>query len=162
MSVVDVATIYTEYHKKVMGYIGARVRSYADAEDLCSDVFEKIQKRLDSYDPEKSALGTWVYAITRNCVIDFFRRSRPQDELDEGLASDDQVEDSLLNDETLDELAQALEELPEKHRQIVVLRYYEQKPLTEVARILNLSYGAVKLRHADALDRLRRSMKAAG
>ena len=161
MSVVDVAEIYAQYHKKVMGYIRARVRSYADAEDLCSDVFEKVQKRIDGYDPEKAALGTWIYAITRNCVIDFFRRSRPQDELDEGLASDDAVDDGLLKDETLEELARALEELPEHQRQIVVLRYYEQKPLTEIARIMNLSYGAVKLRHADALERLRRNMQAA-
>ena len=38
----DIETVYTQYYSKVMGYIRSRIRSRADAEDLCSDVFEKI------------------------------------------------------------------------------------------------------------------------
>ena len=42
----DLEQIYTDYYKKVMGYISARIRSRADAEDLCSEVFEKVQEIL--------------------------------------------------------------------------------------------------------------------
>ena len=154
----DITSIYTEYRGRVLGYICARVRSRADAEDLCEGVFEKIRVRLDSYDSEKASLSTWIYSITRNSVIDFYRKSRPFSELDETLADDTAVDDQLLSDETLTELAEALEKLPPQLREIVVFRYYDGKPLTEIGKMLGLSYGAVKLKHAKALSLLRAEM----
>ena len=141
-----------------MGYIRARVQSAADAEDLCSDVFEKVFLKIDDYDSEKSSLSTWIFTITRNTVIDFFRRSRPTDELDENLADDSEVDAALLRTETLSELAAALRRLPSQLAEIVVLRYYDGKPLTEIADILGISYGAVKLRHQAALKGLREAL----
>ena len=158
MSTPDVGRIYTEFHGKVMGYIRARVQSAADAEDLCSDVFEKVFLKIDDYDSEKSSLSTWIFTITRNTVIDFFRRSRPTDELDENLADDSEVDAALLRTETLSELAAALRRLPSQLAEIVVLRYYDGKPLTEIADILGISYGAVKLRHQAALKGLREAL----
>ena len=159
MSTPDVGRIYTEFHGKVMGYIRARVQSAADAEDLCSDVFEKVFLKIDDYDSEKSSLSTWIFTITRNTVIDFFRRSRPTDELDENLADDSEVDAALLRTETLSELAAALKSLPKVLRDIIVLRYYDRKPLTEIASLMGLSYGAVKLRHQQALGLLKGALQ---
>ena len=150
--------IYTEYHSKVAGYIRARIRSEADAEDLCADVFEKIFRKYDEYDREKAALGTWIFTITRNTLIDFFRRNKPSEELDENLSDDTELDADLIRTETLSELAAALRRLPEQMRDIIVLRYYDGKPLTEIAKIMNLSYGAVKLRHQNAVAMLRQAM----
>lgn len=158
----DLELIYTDYHDKVMGYIRARVSRWADAEDLCSDVFEKVQRKLGDYDAEKASVSTWVFTITRNTVIDYFRRSRPSEELDENLSDDTEVDEGILNNETLGELASALKALPEELRDLIVLRYYDGKPLTEVAEIMGLSYGAVKLRHQSALARLRKAMQGPG
>ena len=155
MSKTTLEQIYTDYYGKVMGYISARIRSRADAEDLCTDVFMKIQQKLDSYDESKAAVGTWVFTITRNTLIDHFRRNRPSEELDENLKDDSEVDEGLLNQETLSELASALTRMPEQMRDIIVLRYYDGKPLTEIAEIMGLSYGAVKLRHQNALILLR-------
>ena len=155
----DIEQIYMEYHDRVMGYIYARLRSRADAEDLCQDVFEKVNMKLDSFDSGKASISTWIYSITRNSVIDFYRRSHPHEEIDENMAQDGAVDDSLLNNETLDELADALERLPAQLREIIVLRYYDGMPLTEIAKKMNLSYGAVKLRHSLALDMMRKSMQ---
>ncbi len=152
--------IYTEYSGKVLGYIRARVRGAADAEDLCSEVFEKILRKIDGFDPEKASLNTWIFTITRNTVIDHFRRSRPAEELDENLSDDTELDEGLLNSETLSELAAALRRLPEQLRDIIVLRYYDGKPLTEIAGLMNLSYGAVKLRHQNAVLLLRQSLGA--
>ena len=154
----DLEQIYLEYRKKVMGYIRARIRSFADAEDLCEDVFEKIQRKLGDFDESKASLNTWVFTITRNTVIDYFRRSKPSEELDENLSDVSEVDEGVLQNETLGELASALQALPEEMRAIIVLRYYDGKPLTEIAEIMGLSYGAVKLRHQSALVRLRKGM----
>ena len=155
----DIEFIYARYRSKVLGYIRNRVNSLADAEDLCEDVFEKVQLKLDSYDSEKAQLSTWIYTITRNCVIDHFRRRRPSEELDESLSSDFQVDEALLREETLDELADALLALPRELREIIVRRYYDEMPLTDISRAMGLSYGATKLRHASALRQLRKAME---
>ncbi len=158
MTFPDMEQIYLEYHDKVMGYIRARVHGWADAEDLCADVFEKVQRKLPDYDPAKASVSTWVFTITRNTVIDFFRRAKHPEELDEDMSDDSAVEENLLQTETLGELATALRKLPQQLMDIIVLRYYDRKTLTEIAGLMGLSYGAVKLRHQNALMLLKEHM----
>ena len=160
MQTVDLDRIYTEYNGKVMGYIRARVRSSADAEDLLSEVFEKILRKIEDFDPSKASLNTWIFTITRNTVIDHFRRTKPTEELDENLTDSLELDEGLLNAETLGELAAALRKLPQQMMDIIVLRYYDGKPLTEIAEMMNLSYGAVKLRHQNAVLMLRQALAA--
>jgi len=158
MSTPTLEQIYTDYYGKVMGYISVRIRNWADAENLCSDVFMKIQEKLESYDAAKASVSTWVFTVTRNTLIDHYRRKKPTEELDENLSDDSEVDESLLSRETLSDLASALMKLPEQMRDIIVLRYYDGKPLTEIAQLMGLSYGAVKLRHQNALMLLREKM----
>ena len=158
MQTVSLDQIYTDYSGKVMGYIRARIRSSADAEDIHAEVFEKILRKIEGFDPEKASLSTWIFTITRNTVIDFFRRSKPSEELDENLSDNIELDEDLLNSETLGELAAALKSLPPQMMQIIVLRYYDGKPLTEIAEMMNLSYGAVKLRHQNAVLMLRNAL----
>jgi len=163
MSSFDMEQIYAEYSPKVLSYIRTRVQGQANAEDLCSDVFEKIMRKIGEYDQSKAALGTWIFTITRNTVIDHFRRSRPQEELDENMQDDEfEVDADLLSGESLSELAAALRHLPQQLMDIIVLRYYDGKPLTDIAKMMGLSYGAVKLRHQNALMLLREQLQDAG
>lgn len=160
MTSPDLEKIYSEYSGKVMGYIMSRVQRRAEAEDLCSEVFEKVLKKIDGFDETKASLSTWIFTITRNTLIDHYRRNRPSEELDENLSDDSEVDENLLRTESLSELADALRRMPEQLRDIVVLRYYDGKPLTEIAEIMGLSYGAVKLRHQNALQILRQRLGA--
>ena len=158
MQTIDLDRIYTEYSGKVMGYIRARIRSSAEAEDLHSEVFEKVLKKIGEFDPSKASLNTWIFTITWNTVIDHFRRAKPSEELDENLSDNVELDEDLLNSETLSELAAALRKLPQQMMDIIVLRYYDGKPLTEIAEMMNLSYGAVKLRHQNAVLMLRQAL----
>ncbi len=158
MTATEQTRLYTEYRDRVLGYIRARVNNRDDAEDLCQDVFEKVFRAADRYDSEKAAPGTWIYAITRNAVIDYFRRNRPAEELPEDLASDELPEDAVMQTALLDALAAALEKLPDELADIVVARYYDRLPLTEIAERLGMSYGIVKLRHNKALKLLRAAL----
>ena len=155
MNSLEMERIYATYSGKVMGYLRARIHNTAEAEDICSEVFEKVMRKIDDYDQTKAAVGTWIFSITRNTLIDHYRKKRPTEELDEKL---EEVKEEVSTDETLSELAVALQRLPEQLRDIVVLRYYDGKPLTEIAEMMGLSYGAVKLRHQNALMLLRERM----
>ena len=158
MTAAEQEQLYTKYHDRVLGYIRARVNNREDAEDLCQDVFAKALRASGSYDAGKAAPGTWIYAITRNAVIDWLRRTRPGEELPEDLADEAQPEDEVMRTSLLDELAAALETLPDELTDIIVLRYYDRMPLTEVADRLGLSYGMTKLRHQKALALLKRKL----
>ena len=160
MNTPEWENIYDLYSGKVMGYIAARVQRRADAEDLCADVFEKAFRKREAFDESKASISTWIFTITRNTVIDYFRKTRPTEDLDENLASEEEIDEGLLTQETLSELAAALVKLPEELQDIIVLMYYDGKPMTEVAGLMRLSYGAVKLRHQKALVQLKKLMGA--
>lgn len=158
MTAAEKERLYKEYRGKVLSYIRSRVNCLQDAEDLCEDVFVKAFSSSADYDAEKASPGTWIYTITRNTVIDYYRKVRPTVEIPEDLADDDTPEESVIGAELLEQLAKALEGLPEDLTEIIVLCYYDRLPLTEIAAKLNMSYGMVKIRHQKALKLLREAM----
>ena len=158
MTPAEQTKLYTEYRERVFGYISARVSAWEDAEDICQSVFEKAFRFSDSYDGARSSPGTWLYAITRNAVIDHWRKARPTEELPEELSDNALPEDGVMQRELLESLASALERLPHELTDIIVLRYYDRLPLTQIAEALGMTYGAVKLRHQKALALLRTAL----
>jgi RNA polymerase sigma-70 factor (ECF subfamily) len=149
--------IYKDYKDKVFAYIRNHVNSIADAEDLCEDVFVKIFEKIDTYDENKSRLSTWIYSVTSNTVIDFYRTNHISSEIPEDLSDErSSIEEDYLDQENLEALAGALRELPQEQMDIIVLRYYKGLTLQEVAEKMSLSYGITKLRHREALGTLQR------
>lgn len=147
--------VYTSYYKKVLGYINGKVCNLSLTEDLCSEVFLKIFEKLDSFDAEKASLSTWIFTITRNRLTDYYRTRRVFEEIPETLTDDSCVEAEICNQETLDELADALEKLDSRERDIIILRYYSGCTLKEIAERLGISYAYVKILHNKALALLR-------
>ncbi|WP_024864930.1 RNA polymerase sigma factor [Butyrivibrio sp. FCS014] len=147
--------IYLQYKDKVFAYIRNHVNSPEDAEDLCADVFVKIYQKLDTYDSSKASISTWIYSVTSNTVIDFYRTNHIHSEIPEDLTDErSTVEEEVLSQENLSLLAKALKDLPQEQMDIIVLRYYKGYTLQEVAELMHLSYGVTKLRHREALGRL--------
>jgi RNA polymerase sigma-70 factor (ECF subfamily) len=96
-----------------------------------------------------------VYTIARNTLIDFFRTNKIHDELGEEDIVEEDAFQGIFNEETLDELAEALKKLPEREREIILLHYYYNKQLKEIALKLHMSYSNCKLVHNKALMKLR-------
>ena len=68
--------IYADNYNKVLGWIRYKVGSIEVAEELTQDVFMKVHKNLTDFDPDKSAIGTWVMNITKNTIIDHWRTEK--------------------------------------------------------------------------------------
>ncbi len=148
--------IYTTYRDKVFGYVKNHVNSIEDAEDITSEIFIKIYSKIDTYDESKASLSTWIYSMTSNTVIDFYRTNHIHSEIPEDLVEEgSSIEDEVLNNESLELLADALQKLPQELMDLIVLRYYKGMTLQEVSKVMNLSYGVTKLRHREALGKLR-------
>lgn len=150
--------IYLACYPKVRGYLAARVRDPFEAEDLAQEVFVKVYQKLDGFDEEKASVSTWVYAITKNTLIDHYRTKHQHSELPETLASEENLEAALCRADTLETLARALQALDERRRDIVILRYYKGLSLKEIALRMGLSYSYTKALHSGALETLKRAL----
>lgn len=141
---IDGEELYRQYSGKVLAYIRARVDNEQDAEDLCSTVFMKAWANLPDYDGERASVSTWLFSIAHNAVVDHLRARRPSAELTETIPAPER-------DPELEALAQALESLPARERDVIVLHYYQGLSLKEIAVHMRLAYSTVKLCHSRTL-----------
>lgn len=148
--------VYIEYKDRVMRYLLKKVQNLHDAEDLTSEVFLKAFKKLESFDESKASFSTWIYTVARNTVIDYYRTRKDSTELDENLTVSEYADTSLLKNETLEILADALESLDERSRNIVILHYYNGLPLKSISDATGISYSHTKLLHNKALTELKK------
>ena len=147
--------LYRDFHGKILNYIQSRVNNAVLAEDLCSDVFLKVYEKLDTFNSSKASLSTWIYTIARNTMTDYYRTRRVTEEIPETYADENDVEESVISAERLELLADALEALPERERDLIVLRYYSGLTLKEIGEKLDISYAYVKVLHNKALAKMR-------
>ena len=155
-------SLYLDYKDKVTAYVRSRIENKYDVEDIVSTVFLKIYQKIDSFDESKSSLSTWIYTITRNTVIDYFREIKTHIEFLDEIEADTLSADSLVDDELLEDLAYALETLSERERDLIILHYYKGYTLKRISEMMDMSYINAKLIHTKALSMLRLNMRIAG
>jgi RNA polymerase sigma-70 factor (ECF subfamily) len=130
------------------------LRNRAAAEDATQDVMLRLWRALPAYDA-RAALGTWIYAITRNTCLSELRKRRPQvpwhaiAERAEGLDGEAPVSESLLaaperDDSAVASVQQLLAQLPERQAQAVTLFYLEDKSYEQTAQALDMPLGTLK------------------
>ena len=159
---------YSEHLPKLVSYISARIGDRDNAEDIASDVFLKALAALDRFDGQKASFSTWLYTIAANAVRDHLRRrevrgrflTTADDAALEAVPSEDEFADVMLcRRELLDGLADALMELPEKQRQIIVLQYYDGLPQKQIAEMLGVSFPNTRYLSSKAVKALRGSLQ---
>ena len=131
-----------------------------DAEDLTQDIFLKIYSRLRTWDPHRGSLGVWVATLTRNHLVDHYRRTRVErasdsldERWDEGEASMFEPEDArpgphedALRRELEREVQAALARVSPELREAVILRDLQDMDYREIAAVLGIPEGTVKSR----------------
>lgn len=151
--------LYVNYNKKVLGYIMNKVNDINIAEDLCADIFVKIYSKIDEFDSTKASISTWIYTVTRNSLIDYYRTRKVHEEIPETLTTDSSIEDDVCNNETLETLADALGKLDERERDIIIGRYYSGYSLKDLAEKIGVSYSYIKVLHNNALNNMKKLLK---
>lgn len=137
------ALLWRQFADPLRNFLRARTRTAADADDLLSEVFIRIQKRLpDLREPAK--LQGWVYRIARNVVIDHYRKRREHLALKAEMESED-----VLGYEAIDltpALRAFIAALPRDYREPLVRHEFQGEPINEIADALGLSVTATKSR----------------
>ncbi len=157
--------LYGRHHVKVFRFGMRLVRDEQLAEDLISEVFLDVWRQAGKFEG-RSAVSTWLLAITRFKALSALRR-RKDAELDEEAA--DTIEDSSDNPEvavqkkdTSGALRKCLSKLSAEHREIIDLVYYHEKSVEEVAGIVGIPENTVKTRLFYARKKLADLLKESG
>jgi RNA polymerase sigma-70 factor, ECF subfamily len=145
-------------HQGTVFSIGLRMLNHrAQAEDLAQDVFLQLYRKLDSIESLEH-LGFWLRRVAANLAIDWLRKlpysaTAPLED-DSHVAAPDAPEDALMSRE----LARLLGELPPPARAVMLLRYQEDRDLSEIAAMLDMNLNTVKSHIKRSLTALRAKM----
>lgn len=152
----------TDYRERIYLMLLKYVRNREDAKDLTQEAFIKAYRSLGSYRRE-AGLYTWIYRIAVNLAINYKTRSKTSlfrsiDDTSKAY-SDNSPADNMLKDELAGNIDAAVRKLPERQRMVFTLRYYEEKPYSEISEILGMSEGAAKANYHHAINKLKNELK---
>jgi len=147
--------IWKEFNEQLLSFIKTRVSDDEIAKDILQEVFIKIHKKIDSIkDSEK--ITSWVYQITRNSIIDFYRKEKKKSTIP-NLENISLQEIDVQNPDFSKCISPFLKQLSEKDRELLNKISFEGISQKEYADLHNLSYTATKSR----VQRARKKLKQA-
>lgn len=155
--------IVQQYHRRIYNICYRFSGSADDASDLTQEVFIKMYRTLSTFDTTRASFMTWVTTVTRNLLVDHFRKGkydRVTDSLDatpgnqeNGLTLADHLEDRapspetrVRSQETQRLVHEALRRLSPELREAVILRDLQDLDYKDIAKVLNVPEGTVKSR----------------
>ncbi|MBQ3631447.1 MAG: sigma-70 family RNA polymerase sigma factor [Prevotella sp.] len=151
----DFGYFLERYSQEAFAIVARLVPQQADAEELVQDAFVRAFSRLETFGG-RSSFSTWICRIAYTTAVSWLRKRRIK-----YLSIDDQPEltaaevDETLDDESrIDELRRAIRLLKPDEQTLITLYYYDNRPLTDIAYILDMEAGAIATR----LHRIRRKL----
>lgn len=156
--VAQLGHLFERYHVRLFAYLYRVTDSRAAAEDLVQDVFVRVLKYRATF-RDDGRFDTWVFRIARNARNDHFRRAAPVEPLQDDALEHPSPEcdpAALLEQERdADRLRRALARLRDDRRELIALARYEGLKHEQIAEILGVGVGTVKVRLHRALLELR-------
>ncbi len=149
--------IYGVYYRRIYRYCLFNTRSRELAQDICQETFVKAWKALPAFSLKKgSSLQAFLFKIARNLIIDISRKKKTESlENYHGLVSEEDLEGQIDKREENKVLRRAISELSEKERQIIVLHYFEELSGAEIAKVVGMREGALRVRTHRTLKKLK-------
>lgn len=149
--------LYQKYFQKVFRYCMFNTKNEEVAKDITQESFVKAYKKLTTFSTDGQwSIQAFLFTIARNLIIDNSRRKKETniDEYD-NLESGQNLYDDFERIENSQKLRNVLKKLDEIERQIVMLRYFEELPSQQVAKILKMNDGALRVRTHRVLQKLK-------
>lgn len=147
--------LYHRYIRSIFGLALRKLRDRQKAEDAAQETFAAIWRSAASYRPERGPAAPWLYAVARNAIVDRLRaRVEPPGEVPDLPTAEPGPSDRAEESYTAWRVHRALEELPEREREVLELAYWSELSQSEVAEFLHIPLGTVKTRTRSALSRL--------
>ena len=150
------AELYDRHVDRVYAYVSRRAGSRSVAEDVTSAVFEQALTRLPAFEWRGIPFVAWLLRIAANTLADHWKRARRDAHELPPDVPDEQEHQDL---ERRVELFQLVDRLADAQRQVIRMRFVEERSIREIAKALGRSEGAVKQLQLRALENLRKDIK---
>ena len=147
---------YREHYSLVFNYVRRRMPNREATEDVVSDAFLRAARYYSRFDPSRSKFSTWVISIARNCISDYYEKDvllAPIDEVPEGVYADESDNNSGIDNKELAE--KLLSMLDDEERELVFLKFYQEKRNTEIAEELGMNVSTVSTKLSRIMAKLR-------
>jgi RNA polymerase sigma-70 factor (ECF subfamily) len=154
------AELYELHFHRVYAYAAKRLRTREEAEDVTSAVFHQALAKIKSYEWRGIPFSAWLLRIAANAIHDRWKNSAREnpDPIPDGF--ENEIDDAQAKDaEQSAVLFQLVDGLPEDQRRVVIMRFVEQKSISEIAKEIKKTEGAVKQLQFRALQKLRAQME---
>ncbi|MFH0837723.1 MAG: sigma-70 family RNA polymerase sigma factor [Patescibacteria group bacterium] len=150
---------YNQYKHKVFSFFFYRLNGdRATAEDLTGDVFVKAYEHFDSFDHSKK-FYSWIFAIVRNTLIDYFRTRKNYADLEDGLEVSDQNSEAFVrnvdNNMKIEKVHKVLSEIPAFQKECILLKFLGDMTTKEIALVTEKSEDNIRQSISRALSKLR-------
>ncbi|MFA5134410.1 MAG: RNA polymerase sigma factor [Patescibacteria group bacterium] len=154
------ARLYDRYADKIYRFIYYKTMHRETAEDLTSQAFMKAMEALPRFDSARGSFSSWLYRIARNGVIDHYRTAKNVEGIDGayGLHDGREIPVDLDAKRSLDAVRQYLATIQREHREIVVMKLWDQLSYREIAEITGKSAASCKVAFSRTMARLREDM----
>jgi RNA polymerase sigma-70 factor (ECF subfamily) len=152
------AELYDFYLPRVYGFVYRRVQDRCLAEDLTSMTFQRALENVRRSDFRNESFGGWLYRVASNVVVDHARRDHRYVSLNEMEGREepgDVALDAIAAALDRDQLRRALGLIPANHREVLVLRFYDDLDVSEICAVLGCSRETLAVRLHRALRALR-------
>jgi RNA polymerase sigma-70 factor (ECF subfamily) len=147
--------LYARYVRPVFGLALRRLRDRHRAEDAVQETFAAVWRSAHSYRPERGPAAPWLYTVARNAIVDRQRAKTDQPaEIPDTASAEPGPAERAESSYVAWRVHRALEELPDKEREVLELAYWSELSQSEVAEYLHIPLGTVKTRTRSALARL--------
>jgi RNA polymerase sigma-70 factor (ECF subfamily) len=154
---MEVTGLYHQFHQSLYNYIRAKVRTVEDAQDILQTVFTKITVHADTLSG-KEKIQHWIFTITRNTIIDYYRMNAGKRALPVTDGFEDQLKDESSVDSTkgLDLcLHNLIALLPDDYRDIIMDSEIRGVPQKSLAEKYNMAYSSLRSRVQRGRERLK-------
>lgn len=156
-----VGALYDAYAQTIFRYISYRVESDQVAQDLTAEVFLRMIQGLPRFQDTGAPLGAWLFRIAATQIGDYYRHKHrvKSEALSDSQPSDDSDPFGKIEDEEERvQLRQALGTLSEEYQALLILRFMQQLPHSEVATILGKSEASIRVMQHRALTALAKAL----
>lgn len=152
--------LYLQYCDLVMSIAIRYTNDVHQAKDVVQNTFIKVFQSLDKYDDKKSQLSTWIYTITVREAIGYIRENKKWI-IDESVWNrlGETIEEQIDNSENIEAIKSVIENLPELHRTILMMYYYDELSHKEIADILGIKEVNSRSRLYRAKEELKTQLK---
>jgi len=154
----DLEVLFIKYNRLIYSYVYLFFYSKETAEDLTQETFIRAWKYRHTYNPDKASIKNWLVIIARSLCFDHAKKQKYPEQLPEEPADNNNLEKSVTEELLKEYIYSRLSLLSQIDKDLLILRFYNDFSIDEIAQLTGKSYDATKVALNRAFNKLKENI----